>query len=506
MPRWGKGAAALFVAVLITAAGCGSTVGSRTAVRGGDGLDGTGADDLVLAEGESATGDASGGVGGTGTTATGGPAGTSGPAGTGGTNGRGGGAGGRGGAGSGGKAPVGRGVRGVTDDTIHVGLRISSQDSGAFFGAIGAGGDTTNSAGSGGATAEAARAVATYINANGGIAGRKLELVLAEIKALGQQDQEYQNACARWTEDNAVFAIMASPGQGMGCATRTNTVLLSELTPGGLWASESSYRQSRGLWYGPTYPLVERRNTALVDSLHRRGWFTPGAKVGILIEDSPWHREGVEKGMIPALARHGITPAAQIVMTSGSQSWSTWAFTLQREGVTHVLWSTSDALWVTPGLMLQAASSQRYYPKWGFGSDQAFQDGVVLAMYPEDQRPNMTGIGWNPVHDTGTKDLSGSPNAQACNKIGETSKHNGAIYYCEILFFLKFALDNATEISPTGMSEAMARVGDRYQSVQNVDGRSRYSPTRHDGPAAYRPVVYRETCKCFVYDGAASDF
>ena len=488
------------LAALLVSSACGSTVdrGAIGTTAGLDGEAGDGFDALGGADGNAGS-DGAGTFGGGGDPALSGGASSPGS----GTSSPGGGSGPRTGQPPGGGnrppgwIPAGKGVQGVTDNRIVVGVWVRDYAAaGAFLESLGGAPRSGSLDG-----VKASHAVASYINDHGGVAGRRLELVHHQIGV--DQERDYAAACAKWTEDHSVFAIMAAISQGVDCAKRSNRILVSDVTPGGVWASRRTMTESKGLWYGPTYPLVERRGATLVDGLVRHGWFTPGAKVGVLVEDTPTGKEGADNGMLPALARHEIEVAKKIVYPLAGAAWDTYAFDLFRAGVTHVLWSSSDGLFVPPLLMLQAATNQRYYPKWGFATDQGFGLGPQRN-WPADQLPNISGIGWNVTLDTGATAMSGSKNAQACAAIRDKLQQVDVTFYCEMLFFLQHVLAHATEVSNAGFQAALDRVGTSYPSVHTVDGGTKFSAARHDGPVAYRIVGYDDRCtsgglNCFKY-------
>src|SRR5207244_220395 len=135
----------------------------------------------------------------------------------------------------------------------------------------------------------------------------------------------------------------------------------------------------------------------------------------ILIQDDPGSKEGVAKAMVPALARHGLTPAAQIVYPELVDSpWTNYMLQLQSAGVTHVLWAASHGP-LPVILAMQAADNQHYQPKWGAGSDQ-YIGALLGAGAPRAQLVNTWGMGWIPSLDisqtTGTNATSAS--AAAC--------------------------------------------------------------------------------------------
>lgn len=348
---------------------------------------------------------------------------------------------------------------------------------------------------------KAAMAVVDYINAHGGIAHRQIVPVIHGVKVnntltASGRDQEAQLACADWTQDHHVFAfINAFSVNTIPCAVSSRTVVLSDPNSAGQpWLSDSMFQQARQVWYGPDMMLAERHDRNLVEALWKQGFFAGGAKVGILIEDQAGSKTGVERGMLPALASHGIKPVVQIVYPDRlSSPWQNEILALQRAGADHLLLSSTAGQSFPALALMKAAENQHYRPKWGMGSDHW---PVVLGYTgaPHAQMANITGMGWMPNLDTGDK-AHISANSDVCTKIGLDSGQGDAVrLYCEDLFFLKFVLDEAPEVSVKGMNEALEAVAGRYTSTATVDGATTFSPARHDGPSSYRIFQYDSRC------------
>lgn len=411
--------------------------------------------------------------------------------------------------------PAAPGTHGVTDTTIQVG--VWTLDSSAASAAVGAVSGQPG-AFNGLDYSKAAQAVADYVNRHGGIAGRQVSLVNYQLGAQGAasqagEDQSYQQGCADWTQDHHVFAIESFGGEGLSCAFQSNTVLISDLTNSGVSVSNTSYQQTHDLWYGPTLLSTERQGRNVVDGLWKQGFFSSGSKVGILIEDSAQARDGVSNGMLPALASHGIDPKSvtQIVYPYWSQAaWNTYAFQLESAGVNRILWSKESYGPFPVELMMRAADSQRFYPRWGLASDTEFFAGGELG-WPQSEMENTQGIGWVPELDVGDTTYAGSSSGKTCLQITHDTGQTGAFIYCEYLFFLKDALDHATIVSNAGFAASVARFQTNYVSVANLLGRSYFDASHPDGPSVYQGITYSPTCSpgkvsCFRYSGPVQTF
>lgn len=512
-PEWGHGAAPLAVIVVVVslaAAACGSTYKPTAAERAAEG---GGVDAAATGDAGSGTGSSSGSGALSGSAA--GSNGSSTGAGRGA-------AGGRPGSGStavtgvkSGRIPVGKGVHGVTDTTIDVGLwYLNSAAANAAIAAFGSAKLDENTDPKAGI-----QVTVDYLNSHGGIAGRKVNPVMHEINAgayvsRSGADQDAQATCSDWTEDHHVFAFEALPrGEGMwDCAARSNTPVIYPafgILGSNQWMWNANVPKYRDVWYSPDYPTVERRDKNMVEGLWQQGFFKGETKVGIFAEDTPGAKEGVEKVMIPALAAHGITDVNVVTYSDPIQSqWSTYVFTMNSNRIQRVLMSATEGWSFGASLAMQAADQQGYYPHWGIASDQG-PAGLASLSAPTSELQNTFGVGWVPMGDVGDV-TPHTATAKLCNEIDEKAGLPSLTnrMHCEFLLFLKYVLERAPEISPKGMTAAMNAVGDSWIDADTVLGKTLLSSTRHDGPAMMRYFAYdppncdsskSSTPPCFKY-------
>lgn len=212
--------------------------------------------------------------------------------------------------------PAGDGVKGVTDDEIVIGL--STRDAAA----------TSATAGelSGGVTEEGTpidkvqAAIIDYINETGGIAGRQVKPVYAfyditQSNAKADRQRQQQAMCVSWTEDNEVFAMVnthaATHELWFDCARESETPFLASITVA--VPSQEQFDAMSDYWYTPPLMIADHREQAVTSFLLDHGFFEEGAKVGLMIEDTPGIRAGVENGLKPVLDEAGIEIAAEIV-------------------------------------------------------------------------------------------------------------------------------------------------------------------------------------------------
>lgn len=531
--------AAVLLAV-VTLAGCGSTVDPRTeATEAVAGLPAQGGDGLSAPVGPP-SGDASPGVpggparssgatSGPGTGSSGGGSssgGFSGGSGSSGTStGSGGFSGGSSSSGSSsGRASVRHGI-GVTAKEIFVGLTYTSdaEQANRSIGVDVSQGDTKANA----------EAIIADINERGGVAGRKLVPIFHAYEAQSsktdaQQDQE---ACARFTEDNKVFAVM-----GDGRSDNLRACLLKarvlQVIGGQLYAEDKVTFDANPQAFNLGAPMQDRWFRALVPGLVRQKYFSgwnpatasPGAapaKVAVIGFDSPMWTRPVPKVLLPALARagHPVDPdnvvyilAPQTAAEQGPAvaQIQNAALRFAQNGVTHVVF-----LDTTGGLTLlfaTAARNQQYYPRYGVGTTSGLQALYDIGALQERELSGATGIGWNPFIDLPGEASEGFANAKsrAClamlkkrtgQEYGSTNEATIALSQCDELYVTadtvrgivgSINLDSARAVLERAGSFPLASMPSAF-----------FSRDKHDGPEVTWDMYWDSPCRCVKYVGAA---
>jgi ABC-type branched-subunit amino acid transport system substrate-binding protein len=389
----------------------------------------------------------------------------------------------------------------VSTRTINIGFEVSDADE--AFKALGFGNLTT------GNTKNQVNALVSYINSQGGLAGRKINPVLYQVPTANSGNNA-QTECAHFTQDHKVFAVIgAGAGSSLDlirCLAKANTVYVDGY--GSL--NQSAASSVRGYWYDPADFLLDRFARFYVDQLVALGYFTPNAKIGLLSYDDPRFRDVVTKVLKPALARHGLRVADEALYSTSAYASQSSGFVLkfQTEGITHVLNLVAGVV-----VFFQlAAENQRYRPRYALSS----RDGpgsFIQVLSPPAQLTGSLGIGWQPFADVDLAHSPGdvSPNQALCRNImkraGEDTSNGGVLVttgrYCETTFFLRAALERATALTPGGLLSAVGRLGAAYPPVTTF--KTYFDDNRQDGPAQIRPFSFVSGCSCFQYTGPKRD-
>ena len=514
----GAGAGLLIVAL----AGCGTTVSGTAATSDVSATGATSGDSLSApsASGGATSPSGTGAVGtsgtaagqplipghGTGTTATGGT--------TGGT--------GTGTGSTGGGSAQQMGI-GITPTTITIGVVYSSGD------------DTANKAlGNNLTTGDQqadGQAVIDDINAHGGVAGRKLKAVWYDIQETDARPYTTidAEACAKFTQDNHVFAVA---GDGLtdnfaACVTRAGALMTNSTGP--LIGPDKEYFAKYPYVFQLAYVSQDRMMAEEVRSLLRQDYFsgwntatgnpTPAvaAKVGVLSFDTPnWH-DPLHSVMLPALARagHPVDKAdvQEVAYPAGTNEVANTVAQIQnavlrfrQDGVTHVIILDGNGSMTLYALNNMRA--QHYYPRLGANSATGVE--ALTTQYHQDAQAfnGAVGLGWLPLLDlpSGAGDKYLTPGTQTCIKMierrtGQTftdaNSASVALGYCDEIDLIADGINRAGPV--VNRDTAAAAIEALRGSFPAAGYGLYFSPTRHDAIEYGYDLAFDEKCTCTKY-------
>lgn len=390
-------------------------------------------------------------------------------------------------------------VPGVTATTVRIGI-YTAQGFSDFASSLGASIAT-------GDNRAQAQAVVDHLNKNGGIGGRRIEPVFHDFDislAATDINTEYERACAAWTQDQRVYAVVNPIGTAnptlYDCLSKAGVPTVSTGD-----SKDASFLSKYGDFFYQPVDMNQRRTLANnVDGLVAAGFFGAGAQVGVVHVDVPDEQAAVEFGLKPALARHGLRLAETFqapLDNSAPAAYSNAVLRFKAAGVTHVLFTAASS----PIAFGSNAESQNYYPRYGLQTKNS-PSTLQTTMSPTTQRGAM-GIGWQPMNDVDASRDPGRLNArqELCLRLmtqagQDTSARATAVFglwYCDMLFFLQDALLQAPSFAIADLSEGAESLAS-FQAASTF--RSGLEPGRlHDGVKAYRMFAFRDDCSCYAY-------
>lgn len=350
------------------------------------------------------------------------------------------------------------------------------------------------------------RAVESFVNDSGGVAGRRLDLVVAEVPS-GTQDQfearqtaHQQSACAALTQDASVLAVLnltKFARYGLGCYIDAGVPSYA-LGMGGL--AEAELRRSAQWLLPGAQPHLERVARELPALLAQQSAL--GTRIGILGLDLPQHRDLAERVLIPGLERVGgnVVATAFLQLEAGPAGPAAAALRFKADAVDRVvLWLGGEGPWL---YFAQRAEDQGYRPQYAFTTlNFPF---LAQTSVPASHLERAVGIGW----DANTDGVPASPRGRGRACIDQVSRRTGGEYVaknalavalvCEQLLLLQDALRPAAGrvLRRTDVAGLYRSLGE-WQPV--AVPLARFRPDKLDGAAVQAVLRYDPGAKRFRY-------
>lgn len=344
------------------------------------------------------------------------------------------------------------------------------------------------------------------VNAEGGIAGRRVVPVFYDYKATGDLNTSDQAACETWTRDNRVFAAtgirVSSTGGGdvlTPCLAKAGVPWLAAT------GDQRKWQHYRSTMYSTADMNRTREARVLVQSLAAQGFFTRGAKVGVIINDTAEDMSrAVHDGMEPALAELGLSITKKVVISSAWTESSNAELQMFTSGVTHVLFAAPGG--AAASQFMNAAQSQRRTYEYGISTQDA-PGAAVQALAPAAQLRHARGYGYRPGLDVdGSNQPPETAGMKACftyyrSKGFSTTGLNPAFMAltCDSIELVRLALSGEVNPVASRFVTAVEGFGTRLRVASTFT--SRFSSRQHDGVGSYRFLQYVGDCSCFRYAG-----
>ena len=407
------------------------------------------------------------------------------------------------------------GGTGATTAPIQLGILYSVND-----GAQSAGVDNGNTF----TVSRAVRALVASWNKTGGIGGRRIDPVYAEVhSASNDYDSQFQAACSAFTEDHHVAAVLTSDGF-------YSETLLTCLTKAGVPVVSGDYAapDRKGAGQYPYYisPLMPLGNTRVVDQVNRlkaSGFLTASNKIGVVIEGCPIDRRVFADALVPALRNAGLTltTSSEARCFMSLQDFGGMASDTQNavlafrsQGVDRVMFVSEAAEGNLVLLFAEAADAQHYTP--GYALDSVALPAILADNLPQSQLVNMRGLGWIPSVDSQVRsDLRPNASGKRClarlADQGVQATSNADFYtaysVCDGFAFLDTSLRTTRGDAGAGaVLASLDAIGSSFVAATTVDGRVTVSRARRTGAGAVRMFAYGGSCGCFHYTSGSFPF
>lgn len=365
-------------------------------------------------------------------------------------------------------------------------------------------------------TNEIDAAMVQHINSNGGVAGRKIKLNYYTRDAQGNKSQTAveQEMCEQWTRDNRVFAVLAGEKDVLrGCLAKAGVPHVYENV---FSNSDNKTFSTFRTYYEINAISLSHLADAMPNQLAAGGYFSPGAKVGVVTFDDPQYQRAVSQHLKPALAKRGLalsreayvhTPQSAEDQSRSASEFPSIVLQFKTEGIDHVI-ILGDAGGGLNIFMTKAAESQDYRPKYGLTSASAPQVAVDSGLVDPAQMKGAVAAGWNAIGDVGIRPYTRyGPGYKKCMAIMEkarvpianTNDRVVALKTCDGFFFLAAAINKgAPDVTLQSFVAGAESLG-AFPSALSYG--TKVTASTRDGVAVLAANPFEEACKCFKYRG-----
>jgi hypothetical protein len=181
---------------------------------------------------------------------------------------------------------------------------------------------------------------------------------------------------------------------------------------------------------------------------------------------------------------------------------------LRADGVTHVLLFESAGN--VAFFFLKEANGQRYFPRYGFTSQNAIQVLLAAGDAPAEQLSGAKGLGWWPVLDLEHAPATGpysNDNRRRCDAImkgaglaaSEASAEFNSLAFCSQVLLLQAALVRSGRLDAAGFLAGLNALGTSFHSPATLI--TSFGPRKHNGAGGYLYYSFDSRCTCFRYSG-----
>jgi ABC-type branched-subunit amino acid transport system substrate-binding protein len=364
------------------------------------------------------------------------------------------------------------------------------------------------------------QALQDWVNAHGGLGGKKMEAVYRLYDAQSDSPAAEEQMCNKITQDDKAFAVVMT-GQyqtnARPCYTERQTMVLDA----SLYAMSQDYfaDASPYLWTA-SFPEYDAFVRSYVKVLSQQAFFRGQKAVGLVAADSPLNRSTIERLAVPLLQKAGVTPVVSWVDTTDTgtlfEGLTQAAVTFRSKKIDRIMFLGGSRL--ASIFASVAATQDGFAPRYAISS---FDNPTFFVnnpnTIPAGTMDGMVGIGFHPPQDIPDSEdpfPSGKAETQCLEIYGAAGINFAsreaariALPYCDATLLLKLGADNRaadTGFNAAALTQAIDAHGSEFQTASGFGNRLGAGGRAASG--AYRVLKYDEAKGHFVYVGPEVPF
>ncbi|MBB5873325.1 ABC-type branched-subunit amino acid transport system substrate-binding protein [Allocatelliglobosispora scoriae] len=365
--------------------------------------------------------------------------------------------------------------------------------------------------------AKQVKALETWVNANGGIAGRKLEAVFRSYEASNDSPAAEEKLCNQITQDDQAFAVVLTgqfQSNARPCYAQRRTLVLDATL---VATDDATYQRLSPYLWAPSFPAYDEFVSAFLSSLGEQRYFEGQSQAGVVAADTPINRAAYDAFAEPQLAAAGVTATVSWIDTTDlgtlNAGLNQAAIDFRSKGINRVLFLGGARM---AAFFLTAAAAQDFTARYAISS---FDNPTFLvnnpSTIPAASLVDMIGIGFNPSQDVPDNGYAfpATEAEKACVGIyaaaGQSFKTREnarvALPYCDAALLLhRASRDLGANLNAAAFGRAAQALGTGYAPAAGFAGL--LDPKRHAAANGYRVMAFDTGCGCFAYRGPEVPF
>jgi ABC-type branched-subunit amino acid transport system substrate-binding protein len=403
--------------------------------------------------------------------------------------------------GAGAASTKGKAAPGVTDTEVKIGVWIGS---GGDTGHADSGTGVSELAASGNTIQDIYQTLFNEINDRGGLFDHKIVPIFFYFDSSSTTPVAVQDeaACAKWTQDNEVFAALIGPYHTdtlLSCLEKAGALTFQ--SPGFGLVDEKTIAKYKHFVLAGTL-TTDSMFKALVAGAADDGFFAKGSKVGLVTYDNVDYQRAVKKTLEPALKKANVKLVDQVAvapltsaaaLADATPVIASAILRFKSEGIDRVLLLGSSGLGFP---LLNALGAQDYHPLIAMTSaDTPYY--LAISNVPGEVLKDAIGVGWQAAGD-----INAPPNAvaKACTDLlaAKGIPSSNALQgpgSCDHVSLFEAAVTAAGSLDRDAIVKALPKVGDVELGSNEL---THFGKKRSFAPRFAR-LAYESGCKCFEY-------
>lgn len=356
------------------------------------------------------------------------------------------------------------------------------------------------------------QALEDWVNANGGLGGRKLDAVFRWYDATTDSPATEEKLCNQVSQDDHAFAVVLTgqyQSNARPCYAQRKTLMLDASLVSN---DQALFDELAPYLWSASFPEYNTFTTAYIDALAKEAFFEGRKKVAVVAADTPVNRRTIEKRAIPQLKKLGLEAVVGWVDTTdigsiymGSEQA---AITFASGGIDRVMFLGGSRL---ASIFATIAGSKQFKATYAISS---FDNPSFFVNNPDTVPSNtmdgMVGIGFHPPQDVPDSEMSfpaGGAEEECIDvytkagiKFDSREAARIALPYCDAARLLKLGADGVSgPLNATTWSKAVDADGGDFQTASGFGNAMGGGGRAAAG--AYRAMYFDSKCNCFAYKG-----